>query len=512
MWDVIVIGSGIGGLAAAAALGKRGKRVLVLEQHSVAGGQTQTFRRQDWEFATGVHYIGGVGPKPGGDGQFGRLLAWLSDGALQFSPCANPYDIVRLPGFEFGIPHPEAAYRSALLERFPGEQTAIDHWFQSSGDARKAAFTLMALHSLPTWIATGLRLLRGKSAAAWAQDTLANELARVANPQLRAVLGARWGDYGAPPDTAPFVEHALVTDSYNAGAYYPVGGPARFAQTLLPAVLAAGGECQLESEVRTILVEAGAVTGVEVVCDGVTRNESARHVISDMGAASTVAALPEGEALAWREEVHALSPGLGFVALYLGLEGDIAAAGATSANHWIYEHDDVGRVWRQPADEDAPGIFVSFPSLKDPDWQGPPTAEVLALVDPAAFAQWLSQDQVATDRVAGDDYSAFKDWVAARLRAQFDRHFPALAPMVRFQEAATPCTQQRFTRTLGGSMYGLEMTGERMGSAALNLRSPVAGLLLTGQDVGGPGVQASFMVGLMAAAAVDPGVWREMGR
>jgi all-trans-retinol 13,14-reductase len=291
-----------------------------------------------------------------------------------------------------------------------------------------------------------------------------------------------------------------------------VGGPARFAQTLLPAVLAVGGECRLESEVRAILVEGGKVTGVEVVCNGVTRTEDALHVISDMGAFSTVAALPEGEAPAWREEVRALAPGLGFVALYLGLEGDIAAAGASSANHWIYEHDDVGRVWRQPADEDAPGIFVSFPSLKDPARQGSPTAEVLALVDPAAFARWLSHDQVTAEGVAGDDYSAFKDWVAARLRAQFDRHFPALAPMVRFQEAATPRTQQRFTRTFGGSMYGLEMTGDRMGSKALNLRSPVSGLLLAGQDVGGPGVQASFMVGLMAAAAVDSGVWREMGR
>ncbi len=512
MWDAIVIGSGIGGLAASAALGKRGKRVLLLEQHSVAGGQIQTFRRQGWEFATGVHYIGGVGPTPGSGGQFGRLLAWLSDDALRFSPCANPYDIVRLPGFEFGISHPEATYRSALMARFPAEQVAIDGWFQASRDARKAAFTLMAPHTLPGWMAAGLRLWRGKGATAWAQHTLASELARVSHPQLRAVLGARWGDYGAPPDTAPFVEHALVMDSYDCGAYYPVGGPTRFAQTLLPAVLAAGGEYRLDSEARTIRVEAGAVTGVEVMCNGVSRNESAPYVISDMGAASTAAALPEGQAQAWREEVGAFAPGLGFVALYLGLEGDIAAAGASSANHWIYEDNDVGRVWRQPADEDAPGLFVSFPSLKDPAWQGPPTAEVLALVDPAAFAQWLSDDPVVSDHAAGDDYSAFKDWVAARLRAQFDRHFPALAPMVRFQEAATPCTQQRFTRTLGGSMYGLEMTGERMGSAALNLRSPVTGLLLTGQEVAGPGVQASFMVGLMAAAAVDPAVWRKMGR
>jgi all-trans-retinol 13,14-reductase len=169
-------------------------------------------------------------------------------------------------------------------------------------------------------------------------------------------------------------------------------------------------------------------------------------------------------------------------------------------------------VWRQPADEDAPGLFVSFPSLKDPAWRGPPTAEVLALVDPAAFAPWLSSKQDATERAEGDDYAAFKDWVAARLLAQFKRHFPALAPMVRFFEAATPRTQQHFTRTLGGSMYGLEMTGDRIGSTALNLRTPVPGLLLAGQDVAGPGVQAAFMAGLMAAAAVDRGVWREMGR
>jgi all-trans-retinol 13,14-reductase len=519
MWDVIVIGSGIGGLAAAAALSKRGKRVLLLEQHSVAGGQTQTFERQGWTFATGLHYIGGVGPQAGGEGQFGRLLAWLSDGALQFAACANPYDIVRLPGFEFGIPHPESAYRAALLQRFPAEQAAIGHWFEASREARKAAFTLMAMHSLPAWIGAGLRLLRGKQAQAWAHHTLGGELARISNPQLSAVLGARWGDYGAAPAAAPFVEHALVTGSYDAGAYYPVGGPARFAQTLLPAVLASGGECLLGAEVRRILIQDGRVGGVEVMQNGQTRTEIAPYVISDMGAANTVACLQEeegsGEASAWRDEIHALAPGLGFVALYIGLEGDIAAAGASSANHWIYEQEDVGRVWQQPADEDAPGLFVSFPSLKDPSNHGPPTAEVLALVDPAVFAPWLKGNRDAGDGDEGgegNNYAAFKDWVAARLLAQFKRHFPALAPMVRFTEAATPRTQQHFTRSLGGSMYGLEMTGERIGATSLNLRTPLPGLLLAGQDVAGPGVPAAFMAGLMAAAAVDSGVWREMGR
>ena len=69
MWDAIVVGSGMGGLGAATALARRGRRVLVLEQHAVAGGLTQTFTRRDWTFATGVHYIGGVGPVAGPAGR-----------------------------------------------------------------------------------------------------------------------------------------------------------------------------------------------------------------------------------------------------------------------------------------------------------------------------------------------------------------------------------------------------------------------------------------------------------
>ena len=66
-------------------------------------------------------------------------------------------------------------------------------------------------------------------------------------------------------------------------------------------------------------------------------------------------------------------------------------------------------------------------------------------------------------------------------------------------------------RAVGGSMYGIEMSVERQGSDALRLRTPVPGLLLAGQDVMGPGVQAAFMGGLMAAATIEPALWRQLG-
>ena len=61
-------------------------------------------------------------------------------------------------------------------------------------------------------------------------------------------------------------------------------------------------------------------------------------------------------------------------------------------------------------------------------------------------------------------------------------------------------------------MYGLEMSAERMSHSALKVRTPLPGLLLAGQDVVSPGIQGAFMGGFMAAASIDPRLWKEMGR
>jgi all-trans-retinol 13,14-reductase len=508
MWDTIVIGSGIGGLGAAAALARRGQRVLVLEQHTVAGGLTQTFRRQRWCFATGVHYIGGVGPDPGPGGQPGRLLEWLSEGRLRFAPLANPYDIVHLPGFEFGIPHPQSAYRAALQQRFPHEAAAIQAWFAQCERVRHAASTMFALRAVPAPLAWALRLWRGGELDRQVHVTLAESLQGIRDAQLRAVLAARWGDYGAPPERAPLIEHDLVTGSYDGGAFYPVGGPASFVQALQPVIEAAGGELRLGSAVTRIVVEGGRAVGVEAEQGGQRRRESARQVISAMGVANTVACLDADAAPAWQATLRALQPGLSYLTLYLGFEGDIAAAGASSANHWIYGSDDVGRVWTALADEDAPGLFVSFPSLKDPQEQGAPTAEVVALCDGAAFAPWLGGD---ADAPRPEEYLALKAWVEAQLLAQFARHFPALAGLVRFHELSTPVTQQHYVRSPDGAMYGIEMSPERLTTPALRVRTPLPGLLLAGQDVCSQGVVGALMGGMMAAAAVDPALLRRLG-
>ncbi len=328
----------------------------------------------------------------------------------------------------------------------------------------------------------------------------------VRDPRLAAVLGARWLDYGLPPDRAPLAVHALVTGSYYAGAYYPVGGPSTLAAAFAETIRAGGGELRTGAAVSEIVVSPrGRVAGVRL-----SSGESipAPVVVSDIGAHNTAAALPDEVAGEWGQAVRSLPSSTAYVGLYLGFRGDIRERGATAANVWVYESEDVGRLWEHPADEDAPGMFVSFPSLKDPAHRDRErhTAEVMVMCGWEPFAAWANSSPGRRP----EEYEATKAWIGARLLAQFERRFPRLAPLIDFHEYSTPLSQAAFVGADRGAMYGVEMSAERLRSAAFRPRTPVPGLLLAGQDAVSPGVQGAFMGGFMAAACVEPSLWMAM--
>ena len=189
----------------------------------------------------------------------------------------------------------------------------------------------------------------------------------VSDPKLRAVLLAQKGNYGgAAASEISFGVHALIMRHYFNGAYYPIGGAQAFAKALVPVIEKAGGEVRLRTKVRELSLENATVVGVRLEDDTQLR---AQRVLSDAGARNTVSLLPvemrDGE---WAREILSFAPSVCHVGLYLGLEGDIRANGATPSNHWFHESWDIDAgVWRNPAeDPTAPALFISFPSLKDP--------------------------------------------------------------------------------------------------------------------------------------------------
>ena len=151
-WDAIVVGSGIGGLACAAALAKCGRKVLVLEQHFAAGGLTQTFSREGYTWDVGLHYLGDMGA------QGIQLLDWISEGGIEVAPTGATFDTVHFPdGFEFSFESPEEATRRNLKQRFPAAESEIDDFFEALDGAQRAAMAVFRMRALPGPLAAAYR-------------------------------------------------------------------------------------------------------------------------------------------------------------------------------------------------------------------------------------------------------------------------------------------------------------------------------------------------------------------
>jgi all-trans-retinol 13,14-reductase len=506
-WDAIVVGSGIGGLACAAALARSGRRVLVLEQHWLAGGLTQTFSRDGFTWDVGLHYLGDMGAGAG------RALDWIAEGRIELAPTGAAFDTVHFPGgFEFTFASPQGALGRDLKQRFPDSAADIDAFFAALAEAQRAAMVVFRMRALPRPAALIYGWLKRASLERWVGRTLGEVLREtVADEKLRALLSAQWPDHGGSPAKGSFMMHAVVMLHYLGGSRYPRGGAAAFARALVPVVERAGGEVRLNSAVASVIVERGRAAGVRLA-DGTEARAPA--VVSAAGARKTVERLqaPELRESEWGREILSLELTGCHIGLYLGLEGDIRAAGASDANHWCYETWNTEEAtWRDPAAEERPPLmFVSFPSLKDPGHAPGPahkhTAEAVAWVDWDAFAPWRESRFGARPA----DYERLKALAGERLLAHFKRRFPALARLVRCAEVSTPLTTTHFVGAPRGAVYGMAPTPRRFLSRSLAVRTPLAGLYLAGQDAASPGITGAMMGGLFAAAAIEPAIFRRL--
>ena len=126
-FDIIVIGSGMGGMTTATALSRTGHKVLLLEQAQNIGGLTHTFSREGFAWDVGLHYCGLFGH----DQFAGRILDWLSGGAVEFRSIGTVYDVLHFPDdFHIPVARPAEAYKMELKDQFPGHVSEIDAYLK----------------------------------------------------------------------------------------------------------------------------------------------------------------------------------------------------------------------------------------------------------------------------------------------------------------------------------------------------------------------------------------------
>jgi phytoene dehydrogenase-like protein len=503
-YDVIVIGSGMGGLTSAALLSQMGKKVLVLEQHYTAGGFTHSYDSNGYEWDVGVHYIGDMGAKTAARG----LFDYLSAGQLKWAEMDPVYDRIILGEESFDFVAGKDNFKAELKKHFPDDSSAIDQYVELISKTNKYMSQMTQLKALPNWLVKLKGLFGGNQVPDYVFDSTYNVLKSLTNNEkLISVLCGQWGDHGLPPKKSVFMMHAIIARHYLHGGFYPVGGASKIAQTIIPQIQVSGGDVFTYADVSEIIVDNGRATGV-TMSDG--HNIYAKAIISNAGVINTFTKLlpaATGEKLGYSLKTKQLERSMSHLGMYIGLKGTAEELGLPKTNLWVYpsgDHD--ANVAASEADPNHPFplVYVSFPSAKDPDFlrRYPGRSTIELVTGPCDYETYLPWANKKWGK-RGDDYEAMKEDLSQRMLAVLYQQMPHLKGKIDYYETSTPLSTDHFCRYQHGEAYGLAHTKHRFDQQWLNPQTKLPGLYLTGQDVVTCGVVGALMAGMMTAMKIE---------
>lgn len=470
-FDVLVIGSGMGGLTAALLLLREGFKVCVVEQHYRPGGCLHRFFRKRIPFDTGFHYLGGL-DEGGTLNQYFKFLG-VRDRVSIHHLDKDGFDVLRFPGYEFRIPAGWGPFVQRLEEEFPNEKPAIRRFADACQEVCRESFAYSFVKPKEDEL--------GK----YGNVTLGGFLRSLeCSERLKAVLCGQSFLYGVPPERTPLELHAHVVDSMLQGPAGIDGGGEALAQTMVKAIREHGGVVRTRTPVTHLELDDGKITAAHVPKGEPIR---ARMFISNAHPHHTLDLLPPGTFKpAYVNRVRDMKNGIACVAGYfLSTAPD---APKRNYNMYVNPSFDIDRTYRANAfgegHTDEKAVFVTFPSDREKVWPFPRMVLSLGIMPWSEVAAY----QNSRTGQRSEEYKALKAKHGATLQRAIEAYLPDHAGHLRVAEISTPLTNRDYTRTAEGAMYGLEHSVDRWGKYALGTRTKVPNLLLAGHSVLMPGV------------------------
>ena len=249
-YDVVIIGSGLGGLISAIILAKEGYSVCVLEKNNQYGGNLQTFVRDKTIFDTGIHYIGGLS-----EGQ--NLYKYFSYLGIMKELKLKKMDEDGLEIISFAdenkeYPHAQGYdnFVRQLVKYFPEEEAAIVQYCENVASTCDS-FPLYNLKWEGKYDSEKLAV----NAKQYIDGLTDNKL-------LRAVLAGSNFLYAGIAEKSPFYVHALSVNSYIQSAWRCINGGSQITKQLIKPLRKHGGEAHKYKEVVSFDVVDNEITAV----------------------------------------------------------------------------------------------------------------------------------------------------------------------------------------------------------------------------------------------------------
>ena len=489
MTRVVVVGAGVGGLAAAARLSALGHQVTVCEQAERVGGKLGLLERAGFRFDTGPSLV--TLPQVLRE-TFAATGAPL-EGVLDLVP-VDPLAHYRFAdGTTFAASADLDAFAATLdAALHPGAGADWRRFLARAGaiwSAVRGPFLSAPIGGVTDLARHSTRLRDMATIAPWRTlRSLGRRYLR--DPRLVMFLD-RYATYaGSDPRRAPAALAAIPYAEQAYGGWYVRGGLYRIAQALAERAGERGASLRTGADVERVVLSGGRVAGVRLAdgellpADVVVANADAAHLYRDL--------LPGDAAVGPRRRLARTTPSLSGFVLLLGLRGTTPRL----AHHTVvfpadYDAEFDALFGAAPAPVPDPTLYVSAPA--DP------------AVHPAGCEGWFvlvnAPRQGPVDWTAPGVADGYADHLLQRLA---ERGLDVRGRLL-FREIVTPADLRRRTRAVGGAIYGTSSNGARAAFLRPANRAPIPGLFLVGGSAHpGGGLPLVLLSARIVARLVGP--------
>jgi len=471
-YDVIIVGSGIGGLTCGALLSKWGYKVLVLEQHYQVGGYCSSFERRGFIFNAGVEDVSGLWEK-GPVSYLLRELGLEKDDFFVRNTVRYIFKgrIVEARSLEEFI--------EQLSEMFPHERGSICSFFEEAKRAYEECYRDTEVYGVPLPGELIVKVFGARKLLDyprehphfydWLTKTYREKLDEFfRNEDLKTLLGALLGYVGVEADKVS-ASSALtaVVAYYMYRGYYPKGGAQKFADALKEFIEVHGGKVLVRHRVNKILVENGEVKGVRVG----EKIFKASIVVANVNAKTTFLELVGEKCLDAKfvDYIKNLRMSPSSFAVYLGVDMDLSGYPTL-----IVDLDD--------------GYHVAINSNADPSL-APSGKSSVTILTSANYHDFPERDTPG--------YLQVKRELAEKLVQKAEKVLPGLRERIVIQDAATPKTFERYTSMPEGAIYAFDQS---IDTKRPYFKTPIKGLYLASASTfPGGGIEAVVISGIICA-------------
>lgn len=474
-YDVIIIGSGLGGMACAHILSKAGKKILLLEKGKQPGGCLQSYRRNGLTFDTGFHYVGGLDEGQSLQPAF-RLLGLTR---LPWRKMDEAFDRILIGKQHFSFHQGFGHFLENLQDQFPRERTALRQYVSLLRQTEQQQRNILNPKG-----GTDLSTLFGKNAWQYLNETFRD-------PLLIQVLSATSLKMELRQETLPLFTFLHGNGSFIESSWRLNGPGSLITDSLISDIRAHGGEIVCNAVAEELLEKNRRLSAVRCADGSVYEGNC---FISDVHPAVTCSWIKHSECLRniYRRRITSRENTGGMLTVSL-----VVRPGAIPYFNWnqyLYRDADVWTFYRK-----APvgGILVSTRPAEHDD-------QYLRQIDLLTPMPWERCARWEQTRIGhrGEEYEKMKRQWADECINLAESFLPDLRKVTEHVYVSTPLTYRDYTGSPQGSAYGMRKDCNNPMMTVLSPRTPIPNLLLTGQSLMLHGVQGVTMTALFTCAEI----------